>query len=114
MKLVIAIVKPFKVTEIVDEVAHDPLFPGLTVIDARGFGRGKTEPHAHTRVEDLRDFSEHTALLVAVAEEQFAGVMERIRSVAHTGTTGDGKIFVLELRDALRIASGERGEEALR
>lgn len=113
MKLVIAIVKPFKVPEIVDEVAHDPEFPGLTVVDARGFGRGKTRLHAHSRDEDLRDFIDHSVILVATAEDHLDAVVERIRSTARTGTEGDGKVFVLDLHDAIRIASGERGEEAL-
>lgn len=114
MKLVIAIVKPFKVTEIVDEVTHDPLFPGMTVLEARGFGRGKTEPHSHTRAEDLRDFTDHALVLVASAEDHLENVVQRIWSAAHTGTPGDGKVLVLDLSDALRIGSGERGEVALR
>jgi nitrogen regulatory protein PII len=113
MKLILAIVKPFKVTEILDAVGRDATFPGMTVCDVRGFGREKTEPGEHTRQEDLRDFTEHCLLIVGSPEVLVEQVMEKIRSVAHTGTAGDGKIFVLDLEEAVRIATGERGTSAL-
>lgn len=114
MKLILAVVKPFKVTEIVDAVIGDPRFPGMTVFDVRGFGRQKAEPHEHTGDEELRDFTDHAALLVAAPEGLVDDAVERIRGVAHTGLPGDGKIFVLNLEEAVRIVTGERGEAALR
>ena len=114
MKLIIAIVKPFKVIEIVDAVQHETDFPGLTVCDVRGFGREKTSSEEHTRGEELHDFTDHSLLLSVAPSERAAEVVELIRSVAHTGRTGDGKVFVLNLEEALRIGTGERGEAALR
>ena len=114
MKLVLAIVKPFKVTEIVDAVVDDSMFPGLTTFCVEGFGREKTAVHEHTREEDLRDFTQHAAVLVASPAERVSQVVECIRRAAHTGLAGDGKIFVLDLEEAVRIATGDRGEDALR
>jgi nitrogen regulatory protein PII len=113
MKLVIAIVKPFKVVEIVDAVKGDPTFPGMTVCAAKGFGKEKTVPHERTRREDLHDFTDCSMLLVAVPEDLADDVAETIREAAHTGLSGDGKIFVLDLAQAVRIVTGARGEDAL-
>lgn len=114
MKLILAVIKPFKVTELVDAAEADTAFPGMTVFNVRGFGREKTAPHEHTRAEDLHDFTEHVACLVAVPEDAAAAVVERIQSSAHTGQPGDGKIFVLDLEHVVRIGTGEQGKVALR
>jgi nitrogen regulatory protein P-II 2 len=114
MKLVLAIIKPFKVPELVDAVEASPDFPGITVFDVRGFGREKTAPHEHVRAEDLRDFTDHAACLIATPDAQADSVVEQLRSVAHTGLPGDGKIFVIDLERAIRIGTGESGETALR
>jgi nitrogen regulatory protein PII len=114
MKLVLAIVKPFKLTEIVDAVAMDARFPGMTAFQVKGFGREKSAPHEHTRAEELRDFVEHAAAIVATPDELVGDVVDLIEKTAHTGLAGDGKIFVLNLEQAVRIATGERGEQALR
>jgi len=113
MKLVLAIVKPFKVTEIVDAVANDPLFPGLTTFEVRGFGSKRTTLHEHTREEDLRDFTPHSAVMVACPDERSADVVATIREVAHTGLAGDGKVFVLDLEEVWRMAADDQGEDAL-
>jgi nitrogen regulatory protein PII len=114
MKLILAIVKPFKVTEIVDAIRNDAGFPGMTVFPVSGFGREKTALHERTRSEELQDFVEHSAVLVAAPAGQVASIIERVRAAAHTGRPGDGKILVLDLDEAVRIASGESGEAALR
>lgn len=114
MKLILAIVKPFKLAEIVDAVVADARFPGMTVFEVRGFGREKTAPHEHTRGEDLRDFTEHAAALVATPDDLVSDVVDVLEKVAHTGLAGDGKILVIDLEEAVRIATGERGETALR
>jgi len=114
MKLVIAIVKPFKVVEIVDAVKSDATFPGMTVSAVKGFGKKKTVPHEHTRSEDLHDFTDSSMLLVAAPDDLADGVVNRINEAAHTGLAGDGKIFVLDMEQAVRIVTGERGESALR
>lgn len=114
MKLIVAIVRPFKVAEIVDAVEADSVFPGMTVLDCRGFGREKSRPHQHVPGEDVTDFVDRQALLVAVPEAQAEAVVERLARVARTGQPGDGKIFVVPVEAAWRIATGETGEDALR
>ena len=114
MKLIVAIVRPFKVAEIVDAIEADPAFPGMTVLDCRGFGREKTAPHEHVPEEDFKDFVDRQAVIVAAPDAQAPGVVQRIAQLAHTGQPGDGQVFLLPLEVALRIATGETGDEALR
>jgi nitrogen regulatory protein P-II 2 len=114
MKLVLAVIKPFKVQELVDAVEADPDFPGITVFDVRGFGREKTAPHEHVRAEDLRDFTDHAMCVIATPDDLADRVIEQVQSVAHTGLPGDGKILVLDLERAIRIGTGQAGEAALR
>jgi nitrogen regulatory protein PII len=114
MKLILAIVRPFKVAGILDAVESDPGFPGMTVLEVRGFGREKSAPHRHVPEEELVDFVPHTAILVAAPDDRAEGIATRLAEVARTGQPGDGKVFVLPLEEALRIATGERGEAALR
>jgi len=114
MQLIVAIVRPFKVVEIVDAVEADAQFPGMTVMDCRGFGREKTRPHQHVPHEDLTDFVDHKAILVAAADDQAEAIARRIEALARTGQPGDGKVFVVPLAGAVRIETGERGEAALR
>jgi nitrogen regulatory protein PII len=114
MKLIIAIVRTFKVTEILDAVEADGSFPGMTVLDCRGFGREKSAPHQHQPGEDVTDFVDRQALVVAVSDAQADAVAEKLAGIARTGQPGDGKLFVVPLEAALRIATGERGEDALR
>lgn len=114
MKLIVAIVRPFKVAEVVDAIEADLAFPGMTVLDCRGFGREKTAPHEHVPGEDVKDFVDRQALIVAAPDVEAVAVAQRIAQVAHTGQPGDGKVFVLPLEAALRIATGETGEDALR
>ena len=114
MKLILAIVRPFKVPEILDAVEADPAFPGMTVLDCRGFGREKAVPHRHVAEEDIQDFVDRQAVVVAANDAQAMSIAQRIAQVAHTGRGGDGKVLILPLEAALRIATGEAGEEALR
>ena len=113
MKLIVAIVRPFKVADLVDAIERDPAFPGMTVLDCRGFGREKTAPHEHVPEEDFKDFVDRQAVIVAAPDAQAIVIAQRIAQVARTGQPGDGKVFVLALEAALRIATGETGDEAL-
>jgi len=114
MKLIVAIVRPFKVTEVVDAMAADPAFPGMTVLECRGFGREKARSHGQANQESTHDFVGGQMILVAVPDASAAGVARRLTQVAHTGRPGDGKVFVVPLESALRIASGVVDDEALR
>lgn len=113
MKLILAIIKPFKVQELIDAVEADHEFPGMTVFKVRGFGREKTATLEHSRAEDLRDFTDHMACIVAAPDDLSDGIVELIRSTAHTGLPGDGKVFVLDLEQAVRICTGECNEVGL-
>ncbi|MGH7560009.1 MAG: P-II family nitrogen regulator [Gemmatimonadales bacterium] len=113
MKLIVAIVRPFKVTDIVDGILGDAEFPGMTVVDCRGFGREKTAPHRRVPQEELTDFVDQVALLVAAPDGMVEDVVHRIETLARTGRGGDGKVFVLPLAEAVRIATGARGDKAL-
>lgn len=113
MKLIVAIIREFKVAEVVDAVEQDASFPGMTVLDCRGFGREKTKSPEHRPQEELTDFVDRQAILVAASEESADRVARRIEQVAHTGRPGDGKVLVLSLEEAVRIATGERGDAAL-
>lgn len=114
MKLVVAIVRPFKVPEITDAMSHEPGFPGVTVVSCRGFGRERARPHTHNAHEDLSDFTDYEMLLVAAPSESASNVVDRLAQLAHTGHPGDGKVFVLDLTAALGISTGVSGEGALR
>ena len=98
MKLICAIVKPFKVPELVDAFRNDAGFPGMTVLQAGGFGR--VRPHSHTPAEDLHDFTSHSVVLVGVPDADATSIMERIARIAHTGQPGDGKVSVVPLEAA--------------
>lgn len=113
MKLIIAVLRSFKVSELVDAVEADPRFPGITVLSSRGFGREKTAPHQHSPEEDVTDFVDNQTILIAVPDRQADDIVRRIEAVARTRQPGDGKVFVVPLTEAVRIASGERGEAAL-
>lgn len=113
MKLIVAIVRPFKVAEIVDAMEADPSFPGMTVLECRGFGREKSAPGLHLPAEALTDFVGREAILIAVADADVDRVAQRLAQVARTGKPGDGKLFVVPLDAALRIATGETGDDAL-
>jgi len=114
VKLIVVVVRPFKVVEILDAVEADGRFPGMTVLDCRGFGREKARPHHHLPKEDLTDFVAGQAILVAAPEDRAEAIARRLEELARTGQEGDGKVFVLPLAEAVRIATGERGEDALR
>ena len=114
MKLIVAIVRPFKVAELVDAIETDSEFPGMTVLDCRGFGREKTAPHDHIPEEDFKDFVDRQAVIVAAPDAQATLIAQRIVQIARTGRPGDGKVFILPLSEAMRIATGQTGEDALR
>lgn len=114
MKLIIAIVRPFKVAEIVDAVEEQGGMPGMTVLDCRGFGREKSRPHTHASGEDMSDFVDRRTILVAATDAQADDVVRRLTRLARTGQHGDGKVFVVPMDAAERIATGETGDEAIR
>jgi nitrogen regulatory protein P-II 1 len=112
MKLIEAIIKPFKLDE-VKEALNDIGIMGITVSEVKGFGRQKGHTELYRGAEYVVDFIPKVKLEIAVPDEMVAKVIETIETAAKTGRIGDGKIFVLPLEGVLRIRTGEKGDEAL-
>ena len=112
MKLVIAIIKPFKLDE-VREALTSLGVQGLTATEVKGFGRQKGQTEIYRGAEYTVSFLPKVKIEVATADGQVEGVVEAIQKTAHTGRIGDGKIFVVDIHQAVRIRTGETGAEAL-
>ncbi|WP_237060250.1 P-II family nitrogen regulator [Microbulbifer sediminum] len=112
MKLVTAIIKPFKLDAVRDALAEAGV-NGITVSEVKGFGRQKGHTELYRGAEYVVDFLPKTMLQIAVADEQLDAVLEAVGSSAQSGKIGDGKIFVAELEQVVRIRTGETGAEAI-
>ncbi len=112
MKMVIAIIKPFKLDDVRSALA-DVGVQGITVTEVKGFGRQKGHTELYRGAEYVVDFLPKVKLELAVDDDQVDRVVEAIIETARTGKIGDGKIFVLELGHAVRIRTGEAGSRAL-
>ncbi len=112
MKLVIAIIKPFKLDDVREALAAAGV-QGLTVTETRGFGRQKGHTELYRGAEYVVDFLPKLKLEVAVDDEQVERVISTICQAAETGKIGDGKIFVLNIENTVRIRTGETGTDAL-
>jgi nitrogen regulatory protein P-II 1 len=112
MKLIIAIVKPFKVDD-VKEALREVGVAGLTVSDARGFGRQRGHTEVYRGAEYQVDFVPKSRIEVMCDDEQVDGVIDAIIKSARTGKIGDGKVAVLPIEEVVRIRTGEHGPDAL-
>jgi nitrogen regulatory protein P-II 2 len=112
MKLVSAIIKPFKLDD-VREAISDMGVDGLTVTEVKGFGRQKGHTELYRGAEYQVDFLPKVKLEIAVADEQVERLVEAITGAAKTGKIGDGKVFVFDLEHAVRIRTGETDGEAI-
>jgi nitrogen regulatory protein P-II 2 len=112
MKLVMAIVKPFKL-DAVREALMEIGIQGLTVSEAKGFGRQKGQTEIYRGAEYNVEFVPKVRIEVVIDNDEVDSVVEAIRSSALTEKIGDGKIFVLEVAQAVRIRTGETGSDAL-
>lgn len=112
MKLVTAIVKPFKLDD-VREALSELGVAGITATEVKGFGRQKGHTELYRGAEYVVDFLPKVKLEVAVSDEMVDQVMESIANAANTGKIGDGKIFVLDLEQTVRIRTGETGDDAI-
>jgi len=112
MKLISAIIKPFKLDEV--RTALDVAgVQGVTVTDVKGFGRQKGHTELYRGAEYVVDFLPKVKIEAAVADELLDAAISAIETAAATGKIGDGKIFVIDLEQAIRIRTGETGTEAL-
>ena len=112
MKLVMAIIKPFKL-DAVREALTELGIQGLTVSEAKGFGRQKGQTEIYRGAEYVIDFVPKVRLDLVVDDVQVDSVVEALQQAAHSDKIGDGKIFVLEVAQAMRIRTGETGNDAL-
>ena len=112
MKLVTAIVKPFKLDD-VREALSDIGVQGITVTEVKGFGRQKGHTELYRGAEYVVDFLPKVKLEIAVTDEMVDAAIEAITRVASTGKIGDGKIFVTNLEQVIRIRTGETGADAV-
>ena len=112
MKLVIAIIKPFKLDD-VREALSELGITGMTATEVKGFGRQKGHTELYRGAEYVVDFLPKVKIEVAIEDSLTDQVIESIQTSASTGKIGDGKIFVVELQQAIRIRTGEAGDEAL-
>lgn len=112
MKKIEAIIKPFKLDE-VKEALQDVGIQGLSVVEAKGFGRQKGHTELYRGAEYVVDFLPKVKIEVVLSDDLVESAVEAIVSAAKTGKIGDGKIFVSPIEQAIRIRTGEDGEEAL-
>ena len=112
MKLITAIVKPFKLAD-VREALSERGISGMTVTELKGFGRQKGHTELYRGAEYIVDFLPKIKIEVAVSDDLTDDIVDTIRNAANTESIGDGKIFVSELTHVVRIRTGETGEEAL-
>ena len=112
MKKIEAVIKPFKLDE-VKEALQELGVQGMTVIEAKGYGRQKGHTELYRGAEYVVDFLPKIKIEVVVADDQLEAALEAIVGAARTGRIGDGKIFVSEITDVLRIRTGETGAAAV-
>ena len=112
MKKIEAIIKPFKLDEVREALSELGIM-GLTATEVKGFGRQKGHTELYRGAEYVVDFLPKVKLDIVVADEMVDKVIDSITKTAHTGKIGDGKIFVMNVEDAIRIRTGERGDDAV-
>jgi nitrogen regulatory protein P-II 1 len=112
MKKIEAVIKPFKLDE-VKEALHEVGLQGITVLEAKGFGRQKGHTELYRGAEYVVDFLPKVKIEVVCDDELAERAVDAIVTAARTGRIGDGKIFVTDIQEAVRIRTGERGSQAL-
>ena len=112
MKKIEAIIKPFKLDE-VKEALHEVGLQGITVTEAKGFGRQKGHTELYRGAEYVVDFLPKVKIEVVIDDDMLERAIEAIQRAAYTGRIGDGKIFISPVEEAIRVRTGERGKDAI-
>ncbi|MBT3305573.1 MAG: P-II family nitrogen regulator [Alphaproteobacteria bacterium] len=112
MKKIEAIIKPFKLDE-VKEALHEIGLQGITVLEAKGFGRQKGHTELYRGAEYVVDFLPKVKIELVLEDDMLERAVDAILQAAHTGRIGDGKIFISTVEDVIRVRTGERGKEAI-
>ena len=116
MKIITAIVQPFMLSKVTHALEEIEGFPGMTITDARGFGREKSahdKGAPHRVIEDFVEYVKKTRIEIVAHDEMVEQIVDTISRAAHTGNRGDGKVFVWQVERALRIQTGETDETAV-
>ena len=113
MKEIKVIMQPFLISRVVEALKMIHGLPGVTVSDVRGFGRAQAAGAVNTVAEGAVEYVKKSKLEVVVPDEMAPKVVETIQQHAHTGNPGDGKIFIHQIDDVIRIRTGEHGESAI-
>lgn len=114
MKEIKAIIQPFMLSKVVEALCEIPDFPGITITKVQGFGSEKCKRGIrHREVEDLVEYIPKVKIEIIVNDDMLDIIVDTIQRHAHTGNKGDGKIFIYDVKDAIRIMTGERGEAAV-
>lgn len=112
MKKIEAIIKPFKLDE-VKEALHEVGLSGITVTEAKGFGRQKGHTELYRGAEYVVDFLPKVKIEIVLSDDLVESAIEAIQTAAKTGRIGDGKIFLSNIEEAIRIRTGETGDDAV-
>jgi len=112
LKKIEAIIKPFKLDEVKDALQEIGI-EGITVVEARGFGRQKGHAELYRGAEYVVDFLPKVKIEIVVPEQRLEAALDAIQKAARTGRIGDGKIFVFDVEQAIRIRTGETGTDAI-
>ena len=112
MKKIKAIIKPFKLDE-VKEALHEGGLQGITVIEAKGFGRQKGHTELYRGAEYVVDFLPKVKIELVIPDDMLERAVEAIQQAAYTGRIGDGKIFISSIEEAIRVRTGEKENEAI-
>lgn len=113
MKEIKAIIKPFKLDNVLTELHKIEGLPGITISDIRGFGKSKGKNAEETISEGLHELVPKTKIELVVSDEIADRIVDVIQQSAHTGNIGDGKIYIIEVKEVVKIRTNERGEEAI-
>lgn len=116
MKMIMAVIQPFRLSRVTRALEEIPGFPGMTVTDVRGFGREKStreEGAPHRVIEDFVEYISKTRIEIVARDEMVEPITATIAREAHTGNKGDGKVFIWSIESATRIRNGKSGDDAV-
>ncbi len=113
MKEIKAIIRPFKLDEIISELHKINGLPGLTISEVKGFGRTKAKGAADSFMDGLYSYVKKIKIEMVVSDSIVEKVVNKIRETAYTGNPGDGKIFILDVSDTIRVSTNESGDKAI-
>lgn len=113
MKEIKAIIQPFKLTEVIKELQKIEGLPGVTISDIKGFGKTRAMNAAEKVIDDLIEYVPKKKIEIVVHDDMVDKILDVIQSKAHTGNPGDGKIFVVNVENVVRIRTNERGKSAI-